>query len=178
MSADFTLQRQSESENPMDRFAEYEKNMDTAIHTALSTLDKEKLSRLLKDLENYEKVAVFGLLKAQAAALSLASDLAFCGKNVYTNASFAAQMDYLKAANEKDLILVFSYTGSYFEGNERSLSRRLKHPKIWMISGVNTHPSFVHDVLSFNSKLDQASHPYQLLALATVIAQEYSYQKK
>lgn len=177
-SVDFTLERQSQALDQKDRFTEYENNIVSAVHTAIHSVDKEKLSRLIKDIHQYDRVAIFGLLKAQAAAISLASDLAFCGKQVYTNTSFAAQMDHLKAASDKDLILVFSYTGSFFEGNERSLSQRKKHPKIWMISGKDTCPSFVYDVLSFDSKLDQASHPYQLCSVATLIAQEYAYQYK
>ena len=79
-------------------------------------------------------------------------------------------------ADENDLIIIFSYTGSYFDyQNLRALKKKLNAPKIWMISGdKKNYPSFVDEVISFESLQDQAGHPYQLQFVASLIAQEYS----
>lgn len=47
-------------------------------------------------------------------------------------------------------------------------------PRIWLISGrKNSCPAYAAKVLDFQSLQDQASHPYQLLYVARLIAQEY-----
>ena len=176
MNADLSLEQQSFHEEPDERYGEYEDNAVSAIREASRSIDREALNRLVSDIQQYDRIAVFGLLKAQSAAISLASDLMFSGKQVYSNVSFSEQIEYLKSAGRNDLVLIFSYTGSYFEGVERSLNQSPPRARIWMISGGKQHPSFIRNILGFDSKLDQASHPYQLLYMATVIAQEYLYQ--
>ena len=98
------------------------------------------------------------------------------GKQVYTNISYTQQIQYILTANEDDLIIIFSYTGSYFEyQNLRSLKNKLKLPKIWLIaSETKQYPSFIDRVIIFESLQDQNSHPYQLQFIAGLIAQEYS----
>lgn len=176
MNADLSLEQQSFHEKPDERYTEYENNAVSAVREASGSIDRETLNRLVSDIRQYDRIAVFGLLKAQSAAISLASDLMFCGKHVYSNVSFSEQIEYLKSAGKNDLVLIFSYTGSYFEGVERSLNQSQLRARIWMISGGKQHPAFIRNILGFDSKLDQASHPYQLLYMATVIAQEYMYQ--
>lgn len=176
MNADLSLEQQSFKEDPDDRYREYEENTITAIREAGGSIDRDTLNRLVSDIRQYDRIAVFGLLKAQSAAISLASDLMFCGKQVYSNVSFSEQIEYLKSAGKNDLVLIFSYTGSYFEGMERNLNQTPLRARVWVISGGKQHPSFIRNVLGFDSRLDQASHPYQLLYIATVIAQEYLYQ--
>lgn len=176
MNTDLSLEQQSSHEEPDERYQEYEDNTVSAVREVSRSIDRETLNRLVSDIRQYDRIAVFGLLKAQAAAISLASDLMFCGKHVYSNVSFSEQIEYIKSSSRNDLILIFSYTGSYFEGVERSMNHNQPRSRIWMISGGKQHPAFIKDVLGFESKLDQASHPYQLLYMATVIAQEYMYQ--
>ena len=54
------------------------------------------------------------------------------------------QMDYILNADENDLIIILSYTGSYFEyENLRVLQKRLEAPKIWMITSIQeNYPLF------------------------------------
>ena len=48
-----------------------------------------------------------------------------------------------------------------------------------MITSVQeNYPYFVDEVLTFQSLQDQGSHPYQLLFIASLIAQEYNYRYK
>ena len=89
--------------------------------------------------------------------------------------SYFQQMEHILSADENDLIIVFSYTGSYFDyENLRALQKKLEAPKIWMItSAQQEYPYFVDEVLTFQSLQDQGSHPYQLQFIASLIAQEY-----
>lgn len=97
------------------------------------------------------------------------------GKQVDSYVSYFQQMEHILSADENDLIIVFSYTGSYFDyENLRALQKKLEAPKIWMItSAQQEYPYFVDEVLTFQSLQDQGSHPYQLQFIASLIAQEY-----
>ncbi len=164
------------------RVADYEKRITNSIVMVSKTLSLQKLTDICEDLKCYEKVAVFGLLKAGSAAINLQGDLWLMGKHVYTNISYDQQIEYIRQAGSNTLILVFSYTGAYFEYHRGVLlSRENKRdwPKIWMISGrQKSYPEYVAKVLDFQSPQDQASHPYQLLYVASLIAQEYARQEE
>ena len=116
------------------------------------------------------------LLKAGAVAFNLQGDLLMLNKQVYTNISYSQQIQYIVAADEDDLIIIFSYTGAYFDYQDlRALKKRLTAPKIWMISSDDReYPECIDRTILFKSLQDQNSHPYQLQFIAGLIAQEYS----
>lgn len=154
----------------------YEEAVVSGIHQCAASLDIRLVDELCQDIYRYKKVAIFGLLKAGGAALSLQTDLLMLQKKAYFNMNYAQQIDYLLTAGKEDLILIFSYTGSYFDyPNFRAEERKLKDPRIWMITGsVKEKPWFVNKVLHFDSRLDLESHPYQLEFIAGIIAREYN----
>lgn len=160
------------------RAADYGKRVKQSIDLVTKSLSAENLTDLCGDLKRYEKIALFGLLKAQSAAVHLQGDLWMMGKHAYTNVSYDQQMAYIRQAGNDSLILIFSYTGGYFESCKETLfSGRNKNqwPKIWMISGrQKSYSEYVARVLEFESLQDQAGHPYQLLYAAGLIAQEYA----
>lgn len=162
--------------DPAVRMKTYAEKVKDSITMAENSLDPSAVMHLCSDIASYERIAAFGLLKAGCAALSLQADLLMLGRQVYTNVSYAEQIRYLESADQSDLILIFSYTGTYFESHDiRMLGRRLTLPKIWLITGSSeTPPSFVNEVLRFSSKHDQISHPYQLQLCAGMIAQVYA----
>jgi len=164
------------------RMADYGKRVNRSIDMVTKTLSVKKLTGLCQDLRRYEKAAVFGLLKAGAAAVNLQGDLWMLGKHVYTNISYDQQIAYIRQAGKDSLILIFSYTGAYFEYEKGALfggKDKREWPKIWMISGrQKSYPQYVAKVLDFQSPQDQASHPYQLLYVAGLIAREYAAQKQ
>ena len=140
------------------------------------SLDMRKVRQLCKEISKYKRVAAFGLLKAEAAAVDLQCDLLMQGKQIFTNVSYPQQMEYVLSAGPEDLILIFSYTGAYFEYQDlRGLTEKLKAPRIWMIAGEKKeYPSFINETILFESAHSQIGHPYQLQAVASVIAQEYN----
>ena len=73
-------------------------------------------------------------------------------------------------------MIIFSYTGYYFDYPDiRTLKNKLKKPQIWLISSKQeNYPDFIDHVITFDSKRDQNSHPYQLQFIASLIAQEYA----
>lgn len=147
------------------------------IHQVYDSLNESDVLELVQDIKNYENVAAFGLMKAETAALILQSDLLMYGKQIFTNLSFKEQTDYILAAQERQLIILFSFTSSYFDyAPLKPFLRKKQHPKIWMVTGGNTNvPSFVHKCLRFASTQNHFEHPSQLDFVATILAQEYNF---
>ena len=86
---------------------------------------------------------------------------------------------YLEQADEDDLIILFSYTGIYFdyEYPNRRIPPNIRRPKVWFITG-NTQvkkSEYINEVLYFSSRQNQPSHPYQLQAVGDIIAQSYAH---
>lgn len=176
-SGDENFEPYSPEGTPRERLEEYGTKVNHSISMAAGTLSVRKLGELCRDLRTYEKVALFGLLKAECAAVNLQGDLWLMGRNAYTNVSYEQQISYISQAGKDTLILIFSYTGAYFEYHREKLfggRDRKDRPKIWMISGKQESLSeYVAEVLDFQSLQDQTSHPWQLLYAAGVIAREY-----
>ena len=170
------FERQSQKESFAERLQDYSGVLLESIRRPAASLDEQALLALCADLKKYQRIAVFGLMKAESAALSLQGDLLMMGKRVYTNIAYPQQYEYIREAGKEALVVVFSYTGAYFDYPESDwLAGKTEWPRIWMISGRRReYPPFVSRALHFDSRQDQAGHPYQLLFVAGVIAQEYA----
>ena len=96
--------------------------------------------------------------------------------HIYSNISYKQQLQYILSSTKEDLIIIFSYTGCYFDYPDlRSLKNKLNAPQIWLISSKQeTYLEFIDHVITFDSLQDQNSHPYQLQFIAGLIGQEYA----
>lgn len=166
--------------SPTKRKEDYIEAVVNSLNTVKDSVDLKKIDQLCHDIDHYHRIACFGLLKSSGVALNMQSDLLMLKKLIYTNISFSEQLDYLSNCSSNDLIIIFSYTGSYFDAVEfRKLHKQLKAPRIWMITSVSDHyPDFVDEIITFDSLKDQLSHPYQLQLVEGLITQQYSYYLK
>lgn len=148
-----------------------------ALRQAALSVSRPKLQQLAREIGARAGVSAFGMLKAETAAMCLQADLLFLGKRVYTTVAYADQMAHILSAPADELLVIFSYTGDYF--SYRALSqeelRCLRRSEIWMVCprGVEL-PDFVSDVVPFDSDGSQLGHPFQLEAVAGLLAQEYA----
>ena len=151
-------------------------NVRAALVRSEESVDRPMLARLVQDLRAYHKVSAFGLLKAQAAAIDLQVDLLMQGKYVETKTSLAEQRAHIATARSDELIIIFSYTGSYFDACELGDAlRRIDRPRIWMVCGTHRSlPAYVYGQVTFSSDLGQLGHPYSLQLVSSLIAQEYA----
>ena len=162
--------------DPEVRRAHHASHLAGAVEQAVSSVDLTLVEELCDDIRRYEKIYACGLLKAQNAAVDLQVDLRMLGKQIYTDVSYAEQTAHILEAGKDELIIIFSYTGSYFDYPDlRAKDRHLVLPKIWMICGSDrSFPEYVNKVLRFRTDGSQLSHPFQLEAIASLIAQEYA----
>ena len=148
-----------------------------AMKQVAKTLDYPALDRLTSDMVKARRIACFGLLKAETAAINLQCDLAMLGFTAVTKVAYKDQMDFLIRSEAEDLILIFSYQGIFFDYDLPPEIRKARG-RIWVITGSPSvkeqllKKPMIHDVLTFESSLDFLSHPYQLLAVSGIIAQE------
>jgi hypothetical protein len=148
-----------------------------SMRTVAETIDYGALEELTAAIRRAGRIACFGLLKAETAAMNLQSDLVMLGKNALTKVSFREQMDFLASAGEDDLIIIFSYKGLYFDYDLPPDIRGCK-AGIWIVTGKQDPSGLpgmerlpVAGILRFSSGLDFFSHPYQLLAASSILAQ-------
>lgn len=164
---------------PKEQGRDFCRRVNDSITLAADTLDYAALDRLAGELKLAKRVAAFGLLKAETAAISLQSDLVMLGKNAVTKVSFREQREFLDHAQSGDLVVIFSYTGIYFDyGLPREVLR--EGPRVWLVTGSpDIRERFAEKglstdrLLTFQSEQDFASHPYQLQTAASLIAQRY-----
>lgn len=171
------IRRDAEYAERRDLLSEYIAN---SIRTAAASVDYQQLAKLCRDIHDHESVFACGHLKAQSAAVSLQTDLLMMGRNIRTSTAFNEQIDTIMNAGKEDLIIIFSYTGSYFSSTSlRGKERQLILPKIWMICGGNKESErFVNETLRFASDGRREAHPFLLEMAASLIAAEYSVMYK
>lgn len=176
VEANLQFQNTIFAESSKQRLSNYGTHVRNCIAAVEQSIDMSAVQRLCQDIATYQQITVFGLLKASGVALNLQCDLLMLGKRVNTHIAYQEQLDHLLQAKQNELIIIFSYTGSYFDyPTTRHIQAHLRAPKIWLISSYQDHaPDFVDDTIGFVSLQDQNSHPYQLQFVAGLIAQEYA----
>lgn len=171
----FYFEKQSDKAFFNERVKDYHDNIVECLSMVQKSIDYQQIIKLCQDLKSYHKISVFGLLKAQSAAIHFQSDLLMLGKKIDTKMAYSQQLDYMTHASQDDLIIIFSYTGSYFDYPDiRKYQKKLYIPKIWMITSGNQLPDFVDEAIHFSSLQNQTGHPYQLQFVSTIITQEYA----
>lgn len=176
VSTNMNFEQNSLSSSGGERLKAYSLKVKESIEMVEYSIDIKQIDLLCQEIKRYEKVAAFGLLKAGTIAFNLQTDLLMLGKQIYSNISYKQQLQYILSSTKEDLIIIFSYTGCYFDYPDlRALKNKLNAPQIWLISSKQeTYPEFIDHVITFDSLQDQNSHPYQLQFIAGLIGQEYA----
>ena len=167
------------SDTAPQRKDDYITAVEESLEQVRASIDMKKLRKLCVDITRYERIAVFGLLKAEGVAMNLQTDLTLLGKHAVTKLPFSEQIDYLENADERCLVIIFSYTGIYFDyGLPKSFRKpRGQRPKVYFITSdpAAKDSGYFDEVIWFESRQDQVSHPFQLQLIGSLIAQRYAH---
>lgn len=167
----------SRADSFAQRVLEYQCRAQNSIAQAACQLPEEKILSLCRDIHRYQQVAAFGMLRSESVALNFQGNLVAQGKYIFTTLTYKQQIEYIEAATEKNLILIFSNEGVYFDAQYGgTLPPRLKAPKICLITSA-ARKSFspcIDEVIRFHSDHRHHRHPYQMQFVADVIASEYA----
>ena len=166
----------SPAQTPAEQLDDYVSAVQDSLDRVRNSIDMEKLYQLAGDIQAYSNVATSGMLKAETVAMNLQSDLTMLGKKCVTKLRMAEQARFLENATAADLSIIFSYTGIYFDYGMPQRHSGAK-PKIYFItSDPEARQSDLYDeVIWFDSLQNQASHPYQLQLVGSLIAQCYAH---
>lgn len=142
-----------------------------------ASVDYGGIERLCRRMDACEDIYLLGLLKAGTAAQCLQADLLLQGRRTICKVPFAQQLDCLRRAGRRDMVVIFSYSGIFFDYLQGAVPDGLRQAYVAFVTGARDVPEHacVDQVISFDSTLDQASHPFQLQAVARLIAQEYAF---
>jgi DNA-binding MurR/RpiR family transcriptional regulator len=174
-----TYEMVSMESHARNRLMSYADQSASAVRLVAQTLDLKKVHHLCRDIDHYENIYLFGLMKAGSVAANLHSDLLMLGKVTNCKLPYEQQIECITQADKNDLILIFSYTGTYFEYSSiySTLAFSTNKPRIYMITGNTAMKPdrILYDVITFASPQTPVAHPCQLQAAAEIIAQEYAY---
>ncbi len=170
----------SDSASHHQQKEDYVSAVQDSLERVRKTVDMEKVYQLAEDIRRYPRVSIFGLLKSEAVAMDLQSDLAMLGRQCTTKVRYAQQAECLARAGADDLIIIFSFTGAYFDyGIPKGYRQNRKdRPKVYMITSAAAPPSrsdLYDETVWFESLQDQASYPFQLQLVGSLIAQCYAH---
>lgn len=167
---------------PVDKKARAETLLNRTLASLQDVVDSVDLTRidvLARDIEMYEDVVILGMLKAETVALNLQNDLLALGKRTQSKMSFQKQMEYFKHPETHRLIIIFSFTGVYFDYDfpVDFFEQKRRSKIVFVTSDINAKHRGLYDlVVTFKSKQDYASHPSQLQFVANLVALAYAQQ--
>ena len=78
-------------------------------------LDWSAIDRLILDLDRYQKVAAFGLMFSETAALDFQTKLAHSQKFIVTNLNDLKQEQFIRNADKGTLLIIFSDSGQFID---------------------------------------------------------------
>ena len=85
------------------------------LKLAKSSIDMSKIDELVENLIKYDKVAAFGLLYSESAAMDFQMKLAYNGKYIVTYINDVEQNEFIKNADKDTLIIIFTNSGDYIK---------------------------------------------------------------
>ena len=154
-----------------------EKTNVSAVHETVQSISIDSIDELCKEINQSSDVFIFGLGKAESAAICLQNDLLSLGKKTYSTIQFKEQIECIEKADKNTLILIFSATGSYFDYFDiRQMQKRFRYLNIWYIGGGTT-PAYISHHISYTTS-NFFSHPIPLIIAAQLIAQRYAHYLK
>lgn len=98
----------------------YQKYIQEETQYFFTYFDKSSLNNLVKDFHKFDKIALFGILNSGNAARELQYNLAFSGQLCISITEFQAQLSFIKNADSKTLIVIYSLSGEYVLDNDYS----------------------------------------------------------
>ncbi len=85
------------------------------IAATYTLLDWSAIDRLVRDLDRYQKVAAFGLMFSETAALDFQTKLAHSQKFIVTNLNDLKQEQFIRNADKDTLLIIFSDSGQFID---------------------------------------------------------------
>lgn len=89
------------------------------IRNLFERVDMRKIDSLVKDIHQYKKIAAFGEVYSETAALNFQYKMSLYRKFVYTTIDDMKQNQFIEGAGADCLLVVFSNSGRYIQVHSR-----------------------------------------------------------
>ncbi|MCI8799912.1 MurR/RpiR family transcriptional regulator [Acetatifactor muris] len=144
-------------------------------------INMKEIDILAEDLTKYEKVATFGTVYSQTAAMDLQFKLAFHNKIIYTSLSDIVQEKYIANADSDTLIIIFSNSGKYiteYQLLEGHPGKRIFTSTKGRIVLITSNKKMEKDTrvdlcIGFDYSSNVQNHPYYFQFITDLIAVKY-----
>lgn len=156
------------------------------LQSAKFNIDMSKIDELVEKLIKYDRVAAFGLLYSESAAMDLQVKLAYNGKYIITHINDVGQDEFIKNAGRDTLIIIFTNSGDYIkkyqmtQGNvDKNVFKQTK-AKIVVITAnkeMELHP-YVDLCITFQHTSCVQTHSILFQIITDFIAVRYRKKKK
>lgn len=153
-----------------------------AIHSDIRKL-QASIDRFAQQLVFYKKVAAFGLLFSESAALDFQYKLAYNGKFIYTCQNDYQQEQFIRQADKDTLIIVFTNSGDFVRQNQlvpswpRKNSFAHSKAKIMAITSDTNlvRLDYINDAIVFPHQTDIQTHAFLYQIIMDLIVARYRY---
>ncbi|ETA82349.1 MurR/RpiR family transcriptional regulator [Youngiibacter fragilis] len=150
------------------------------------SLNFSKIDQLVDYIVKYDKVAAFGLLFSESAAMDFQMKLAYNEKYIITHINDVEQNEFIKNADKDTFIIIFTNSGNYIKkyqlittGNiEKNVFKNTK-AKIVVItsnSEMEKHP-YVDLCITYRHASSIQTHPILFQLITDFIASRYRKKK-
>ncbi|KRL14483.1 MAG: MurR/RpiR family transcriptional regulator [Schleiferilactobacillus harbinensis] len=162
---------------------EYFSAIQEDIDTLRQSIDKAAIDRLAQALVRYHKVAAFGLLFSESAALDFQYKLAYNGKFIFTCQEDLKQEQYVREAGEDTLIIVFTNSGNYVQQNQLlpgwPKKNSFRHSRAHIFA-VTANPelaklSYIEDTIVFPHRTSIQTHAFLYQIIMDLIVARYRH---
>ena len=76
---------------------------------------EKQINTLVQEISSYQKISRFWYMQSESVACNLQFDLQTSGKLIFSCFNIKDQADYITDADENNLIIIFSESGTYFD---------------------------------------------------------------
>ncbi|MCI1858533.1 MAG: hypothetical protein LKI80_10275 [Sporolactobacillus sp.] len=147
------------------------------------SIDRAAIDRLARQLVTHDKVAAFGLLFSESAALDFQYKLAYNCKFIYTCQNDRQQEQFIRNADAATLIVTFTNSGNFVRQNQLipgwPKKNSFAHSKAKIIA-ITADPTlrdlnYIEDVILFPHQTNIQTHAFLYQIIMDLIVARYRY---
>lgn len=144
-------------------------------------VDIASIDQVALALNHFKRVAAFGLMFSESAAIDLQYKLAYSNKFIYTTQDDRKQTDYIRQADEEDLIIIFTNSGNFLRQKQllpgEPTRTVFEHTKARIVA-ITSNPQvaalpFVKNAILFPHLTNIQTHAFSYQIITDLIVMRY-----
>lgn len=173
------------SQDKYDRYLGYDFNTSKeiflgdllyAIEMFNTSIKHEDVKKFISNLTDYEEIAVFGNSQSQTIAQKFQNDMCLSRKIITASALPEHQKTYIQNADDKTLIIIISFSGTYFRQFISHYQFKQYRPKIILVTCNKKmiHSPLYDEVYHIAANENYAFRAHSISIFLNIIAIEFA----